>query len=392
MNFRKRTYYFFINEIRQLKSAPLPVILAFVLPVLVWIWLSLIFKNGAIENIPVAIVDYDNSSISRLIIRSIDATQALEVVSVEQSREKADSLFKCEKAIFTVFIDKNAAEDLKSKKSTRVSILTNGASLMYAKVGYKAMAQSLLTLSHGIQIKRLNSQGMTPKEALSRAVPISTEIQAPGNPYFNYTIYMLPGMLISILQMSASFSMLWLFREHREHEAGRILPGKKHRLSFIIGKSMPLAIVNIAAATVLFAFIFPAVDIPINNDWFLIYLLTLLLVFVSMGMGAFMSVALKNLVSASQALLVINAPSFVFSGYTFPRWAMPQGVSDFAHLIPVTHYLDAFFPMFLYSIPTWRGILPLFIIGFVLWGGVFLLTGAPGRLLRENIAKIKGHK
>lgn len=388
MNFSKRTYYFLLNEIRLLKKAPLPIIIAIVMPFLAWICLSLTFQNGFIENMPIAVVDLDNSSDSRQLIRNIDATQAIDVDFIVPNNAIADSLFQSGKTYLTIVIEKDFSKKIKTSNSAYVKIFANAAYLMYAKVAYKIIAQTILNFSNNIQVEKMIDLGISEKEAIARAYPISTDIHALGNPYFSYTIYLIPGMLISILQMSASFSTLWVFRQHREHAAGRIIPRKGHRAAFILGKLTPILIANVISTLILFTVIFPISGIPVNSSWFDIFALTLLLVLVSMGMGIFLSILLQNLVTASQLLLVINAPSFVFSGYTFPRWAMPSGIEAFANCIPVTHFLDGFFPMFLYDYPTMRGILPLIIIGIIFWGLSIFLISKPGEPIRKFFDKI----
>jgi ABC-2 type transport system permease protein len=111
----------------------------------------------------------------------------------------------------------------------------------------------------------------------------------------------------------------------------------------------------------------PATGVVITHSLLPMFGLAVLYMIVSMSMGVFMSIALANLVTSSQMLLLVNAPSFVFSGYTYPRWAMPHIVAYIAKAIPVTNFLDGFFPMYLYDTPTMRGVVPLLISCGVLW-------------------------
>lgn len=388
MLFLKRTYYFFITELIKLRKAPLPFVLAFVMPIVVWTFLAIVFKNGEVRDVAVAVVDYDQSSVSRMITSQINSTEAAEVVYCGSDRAYADELMKQNQSFYTIVIEKGFSEKIKSNRSGNVNIVVNGFNMIYSKVLYKAIAQILLGISKDIQIKKLIDYGFSSKEANIRANPILTEIQALGNPYFNYTIYLLPGMLISLLQMSSSFSTIWVFREGKEHSAGRIMPMKGYKLAWLIGRLLPLFLLSVLATIILFTVIFPLAGIYAGSMYFSIFLLTVLLIIVSMGMGTLLSLLLSNLVSASQALLVINAASFVFSGYTFPRWAMPEAISKFAEIIPVTHYLEAFFPMFLFDYSPQRGLVELLIMGIILWGLVFILMSRIGTNIRNWFRKV----
>lgn len=381
----KRTNYFMITSVFSLWKAPLPLLLGLVLPIITWLFLTCVFKNGDIKDISMVVVDMDNSQISRKIITDLESTEYLKIVLVTSSKDIADNMLKESSSFFTVVIEKDFSSNVKTGKGGSVNVIINGAYLMYAKIGYKAIAGVLVTNSTNYQIKKLIDNGFSENEAEIRALPLTTDIYTSGNPYFNYTIYLIPGMLISILQMSSSFSTLWLFHQDREHSAGRIIPPKGYRIAFVIGKLIPLFIINLTAVLVLFTLIFPLAGIPINSSYLKIFGLTVILSVVSMGMGALLSVLLPNLVTASQLLLAINAPSFVFSGYTFPRWAMPGGIEMFADLIPVTHFLDAFFPLFLFDYPPQKGVSELILIGIILWGITFILISSPVSKFRNFI-------
>ena len=374
MNFYRRTYYFIINEFKQLLKAPLPLLLAFVFPLFAWLCLALTFQNSVVEKLPFAVVDMDNSALSRTVISSLNATRYLSLDKIVSNYDIALDEFKKQEVYFIVSIPKDFEKDIKIGKSSEIPITVNGATMLYAKVGYKAMASTLITISTGIQIKRLEAKGLNAYDAKSKAMPITTEIHTLGNPYLNYSIYLIPGMILSILQMSASFSALWLFRQHREHFSARVVPRKNQLLPFIIGRLIPLILANILAVSVIYLIIFPIAGIPMGNSYLNMFFLSVLLALVSMGMGALLSLTFGNLVTASQLLLVINAPAFVFSGYTFPSWAMPAGFAYFSKSLPLTHFFDGFFPMLIYDASTYRGIIPLLIIGAILWGLTLIIS------------------
>ncbi len=374
MSFTKRTYFFIINEIRQLIKAPLPILLALVFPIIAWIVLALTFQNAIVEKLPFTVVDMDNSSLSRTAVKSLNATRYLALNQIVSNYDIAIEQFKNQEIYFIVSIPKDFEKNIKNGQSSEIPITVNGATMLYAKVGYKAIAQTLSTLSAGIQIKRLEAKGLNPQDALTKVQPISTEINIIGNPYLNYSMYLIPGMVLAILQMSASFSTLWLFRQHRERDSARIVPYKRQLLPFLLGRLFPLVIANILAVTAIYLLVFPLAGIPIGHSYIDMYWLSVLLAIVSMGMGALVSLTFGNLVTASQLLLVINAPAFVFSGYTFPTWAMPAGLADFSQLLPLTHFFDGFFPMLIYDTSTQRGIIPMLIIGAILWGLTIIIS------------------
>ncbi len=372
-----------INEIRKLKRRPHVAIIALVMPLLAWSVLSLAFIDGDVQKVPVVVVDYDGSELTRAITNKLDAVESVNVSLVTNNKKLADSLIKSNQSFATIIFEPDFTKKIKQGKGGNTDIVVNAFNMIYSKVLYKAIAQVLLDESKSIQIRRLVEKGFSKKEASFRATPITTDIFAPGNPYFNYTIYLLPGMLLSILQMSCSFASIWVFREEKETAPGRITPRKGYKTAWLLARLTPIYLLSLMAAVILFSVYFPLLGIPINDGYCKIILLTNLYIIASIGMGTFLSLILSNLVTAAQALLVINAPSFVFSGYTFPRWAMPEAISKFAELIPLTHYLEAFFPLFLFGSNPERGYVQLTIIGLVIWVLIIILMGPIGIKIRD---------
>jgi len=385
MKFRIKIYYFFINELRQLKKAPLPIILALVMPVIAWLILTFTFQHGNIEQIPIAVVDLDNSSLSRKITSYLDATQALDVSYKSRSYQDAYEAMQNQKVFSIIVLNENLEKDIKRGNSSSVKVVTNAAFLLYSKISYRAIAQTLMTVSTGIQIRKFEVKGFKPDIAMNYALPVRTEINVMGNSYLNYGFYLIPGMIFAILQMSASFSTLWLFRQHREHLAGRIIPRKGQKAAFFIGKITPVFLANTLSVIIIYLLISPLAKVPLNSSSWLLILFTLLLTYVSMGMGALLSVSLANLVTSSQLLLILNAPAFVISGYTFPRWAMPEALQYFSNIVPVTHFLNGFFSYYIFDNPTTTGLLELIIMGIVLWGLTWLMLTKFGIFWRKLV-------
>lgn len=406
MKFLKQTYFFAINSVRRMWKAPLPFIIAFVLPVLAWTSLALTYQHSTIEDIPIAVVDLDNSPMSRMATRYLDGTGTLKLIDTYSNPAQAEEKFQRQETYYIVTFPKDFQKNIKLGGSTQVTIQFNGGKLIYAKIGYKAIAQCLSTISAGINIKRLEAKGLAPDDAKAKAVPVTTQLNVIGNPYFDYGIYLIPGMLFALLQMSASTCSLWVFRARREgndsvplaptalndlrsrttNGVGRIIPNFETLLPYMLGQLFPLMLANALALAVMFLVIFPLVNFPITGTYFELFIFSCFFALVAMGIGAFLSINMRNLVTASQMLLIINAPAFVFGGYTFPTWAMPDWVQFLSQLMPLTHFLDGFFPLFIYGTPTGRGIIPLLITGGVFWGGTILSV-----LFYDSINRFKSH-
>ncbi|HOQ48583.1 MAG TPA: ABC transporter permease, partial [Candidatus Kapabacteria bacterium] len=169
-----------------MKRRPHVAVIAFLMPLLAWSVLSIAFVNGDVVEVPVVVVDYDGSELTRAITNKLDAVESVCVALVTNDKSIADSLIKSNKSFATIIFEPDFTKKIKQGKGGSTDIVVNGFNMIYSKVLYKAIAQVLLDESKNIQIRRLVDKGFSKKEASLRATPIITDIFAPGNPYFNY--------------------------------------------------------------------------------------------------------------------------------------------------------------------------------------------------------------
>jgi len=384
VSFARKFRRILLSELALLRHRPLPIVAALLLPLIAWACIAVSLRDAVIDDIPVYVVDKDNSRVSRLLLRSFDATQALRVVRVTTDEEEARRAMEHGRVSLIIHIPQDCQRAIARGGASQVAVVVDGGQLLHAKIAYRAVAMCAYTVSAGITVRRLEARGMGSEQALARALPIHTEIHAVGNSWYDYALYLAPGMMMAILQMSASFSALWFFREHRDRDARLLLPARGETAAFFLARITPLFLANAIAVVLLFVVMFPLAGVPNLRALPALYARSLLFVLVCMGMGALLSGVFRNLVSAAQIGIIVNAPAFVFSGYTFPRWAMPDGIRAFAEIIPLTHVLDGFFPLILYNRSTMDGIPALFLFLLLFWGGSVLLATRPGDRFRAR--------
>ena len=96
---------------------------------------------------------------------------------------------------------------------------------------------------------------------------------------------------------------------------------------------------------------FAVIDIPFQGSLIsgLIFLLYFITVVHFLGMA--LSFAIGRSMFAMEISVFVNAPAFVFSGYTFPIGAMPIIQQVFAYMMPFTHFLTGFIKLYQIGTP-----------------------------------------
>jgi len=147
----------------------------------------------------------------------------------------------------------------------------------------------------------------------------------------------------------------------------------KGRISaMIFGKYLALSVYSFGLCAFVIAILFPVFSIPIYGHIGSLALLLFLLITANIFMGFGVSLLFKKEVIALDLAIIFNSPAFVFSGFTFPIWAMPWFNAQYANMIPFTHFLTGFLKIYQLDAPihfiepeVWK-LLVFVAVGFIL--------------------------
>ncbi|MCK7554456.1 ABC transporter permease [Chitinophaga sedimenti] len=123
--------------------------------------------------------------------------------------------------------------------------------------------------------------------------------------------------------------------------------------------------------------IFPIFGLNRTGTTINLFILFNVLALACIGIGLMISAIVKDVMLACDIALFYTSPAFVFSGFTFPRWAMPWYDQYYANIMPYTFFLDAFFKIHFMQLPLKYAfpeiIRLLLFIGFTFFIAVFFL-------------------
>lgn len=365
------------REIRRITEKKTIYLLSVVLPVFLFLILALIYKNGVVRDLPVAVFDADNSPLSRMLTRSIDASSSMNVTEHVNSMDELKSGFLKGKIQGAFYFPKDMERDLKSGRKTSMVIFKNTSSLIIGNMIYKDGVTIARTVSGGILLKKLRSKGLPEVRAMNVINPIRIETQSLYNPGYNYLSYLIPGLLTAMFQMIIMISaVLIISSEFTHNTVPELIEFSGNNIFAIVaGKSIPHIILHSITALGLIGIIFPLFSIEVNGSVILTLAFLEYFILVSFSLGFLLSCSFHEQLFATEVALFINTPAFIFSGFTFPLWGMPALHNYFAQLIPFTHFLSGFLKIYQMGTPV-RYVLPEFIKLTV-----FLLISVPASFL-----------
>ena len=349
-----------------------------IIPLITFFILGAIYSKGALRNVPIAVYDNDNSSLSRTYIRFLEASPTFKVTHYLTASDKIETTFIENQVEGIFYIPKDFHKSILKKTPVSIRVYTNSTNIVFGNLIYRSAVQITQLISGSVVVKRMAPLGINPSKIKGTVLPIQINTRMLGNPQYNYSYYLIPGLSMVLLQMivfiaaSRAFNREWSMDTF--HELYSISKG--NILAMVFGKYIAFSIFSFGLCGFILAILFPFFGIPIYGNIGSLLGLLFLLITVNIFLGFGISLLFKKELIALDLAIFYNSPAFVFSGFTFPIWAMPWFNSIYAQIIPFTHFLTGFLKIYQLDTPVhfiWPEVWKLLI--FLLVAFILILVG-----------------
>lgn len=316
--------------------------LAAVAAPLVWcLMLAATFGDGLMTQIPVGYTDADRSAASREVIETLSALPSVRLVPFADVAA-AERALKTASVYGVVTIPENFEADRRRGTGSPVVLQIN--KLYYAvgtilEVDLKTALTNLKVAETAVQ---LTSGGGTFAENVRRLRLSMPEVYFLGNPAFNFSAYLLPTLVPGVMALGALLGFVAsLVREWREGRVTAWLAAARgSATAAVAGKLTPWIAVWFLAGGVWVAGFAGAAGWGVAGSLSVWFLGTALLMLSMVALALFAASLAPSWVIAVSACICLVAPTFPFTGFSFPLDAMSPGAQLFGVFLPLTHYLE----------------------------------------------------
>ena len=298
-----------------------------------------IYMNKFEESVPIAVWDNDRSELTRNIINDLQKHQSLSVDYAANSYEEAKRLLASSEAYAVIRFEKGFEKKLKSTKQTDVGLYINTARFLVANDINRAVNETLAKYRYGIRLKYLESGGMNRGQALGGVEPVRADIRPMFNALESYGDFLIPGVLILILQQTLLIGLAESVAKQRER-------GEFHKLTDgniavnLSGKAIPYLFIYAAFAFLFFTVLLNLFGLEYGGSALTGSLLTILFLINVALTALFVGSFFASKASALITLSFFSYPVFLLSGYSWKLSFMPGFLKSAAYLIPSTPYLN----------------------------------------------------
>lgn len=328
------------REVLRIAVRPLYLFCMIIAPVFCYLFFTTLMANGLPTDLPAGVVDLDNTSTTRNIIRNLDAFQQTHIVAHYPSVMEARKAIQRGEIYSFYYIPEGTTEATLASRQPKVSFYVNYSYLIAGSLLYKDQRTISELAAGAVGRATLYAKGATEDQAMAFLQPIVIDTHALNNPWLNYSVYLCNTLFPGILMLLIFLTTIYTLGEEVKNGTGRELMrlADNSITKVLIGKLLPHTLVFFVIAVFYNVYLYGYLHYPCHSEIFPMLLAGLLLVLSSQAFGVFLFGLFGSFRLALSAASLWGVISFSISGFTFPVMAMHPTLQALCVLFPLRHY------------------------------------------------------
>lgn len=312
-------------------------LILFILPMLYGILFGFAYSSNVIKYVPAVIYDQDHTAASRALVQAYIDSERYEVIAEVTTQETMEQMLRNNEALVAISIPADFSKNIRLGLASQVLVTVNSTNNMFANAVITSSQEIIQTFSAATGQKLLEAGNQMPAQALRTVVPIKIGARIINNSTTSYTNFMLPGLVLNGLQIAILLV------------AGTGIAVEYKRLPFwqgtssaaiVIGKMLSYWLCAITAFVLMIGLIVGFFAVPQKGNIFCIVILGGAFTFLLINLCFFFSAITGDEILSLQVPLLYIMPGLLFSGFSWPHFAMNEFSRFFSALMPLTYMAD----------------------------------------------------
>ena len=309
-------------------------------PILVIFFFTSLMDDGLPTDMPVGVVDMDNTTTSRSLTRKLDGFQMSKVVARYPSVTEARRAIQRNEIYGFLYIPKGTTEKLISSRQPKISYYYTYTTMAAGSMLMKDMKTISTLGSAGLGQATMRAKGLTDAQIQTLLQPIKVDLHQIANPWSNYNAYLstmiVPGIIMLFILLISAYSLgtelkFVTSKDWIERADGNITVA-------LLGKFLPQTVIWLAIVYSYEWYVFYHLGFPhLGSPWMLV-LLGLMQVLASQGFGIFAFGLMPSLRMSMSICSLWAVLSISMAGSAFPVMGMDGALQSLSWLFPLRHY------------------------------------------------------
>ena len=349
----------FINQIKDIALREIGILMKnhiygfcmIVFPLMTMIFFTTFLTDGLPQDLPIGVVDLDNSATTRGLVRRLDAMQNSRVVAHYPSMTAARSAMQEGDIYAFLYIPDGMSEKLVSGRQPEISYYYTMTCMTAGSMAMKDLKTITTLASAGVGQATLQAKGLTPEQIQTFLQPVVIDSHLIVNPCSNYNVYLstalVPGIFMLFMMLLSAYSLGMELKFDTGKEWLAMADG--NIVVAILGKYLVHFIVFLTMVFIFQFYIYGILDFPREGSIFDIVRLCVLQVLASLGFGIFAFGLMPSLRMSMSICSLWAVLSISMAGSAFPIMGMDAPLQALSWLFPLRHYF------MLYQITVFNG-------------------------------------
>ena len=311
-----------------------------VFPLMVMVFFTTLMQDGLPVEMPMGIVDADNTTTTRALIRRLDAFQMTSIKHSYATVAEARKAIQNNEIYGFLYFPKGTTEKLLASRQPKISYYYTYTTLAAGALMMKDL-KTLSTLgSAAVGQSTMRAKGFTPEQIQTFLQPVKIDLHQIANPWTSYNAYlstmMVPGLTMLFIFLITAYS---LGTELKFNTSKKWVEMADNRMVVaILGKFLPQTLIWLAVVYSYEYYVFFHLGFPhLGSPWMLV-LIGLMQVLASQGFGIFIFGLAPSLRMSMSICSLWAVLSISMAGSAFPVMGMDRPLQSLSWLFPLRHY------------------------------------------------------
>lgn len=328
------------RELRRMASKPIYWFCMIAAPLFCFVFFTSLMAEGLPTDMPLGLVDNDNTTTSRSLARNLDAFEMTSIKEQYANVTEAREAVQRGDIYGFYYIPKGTTRKAQRQELPVVSFYTNYSYLVAGSLLYRDM-RTMSELASGAASRTvLYAKGATERQAMAFLQPIVIDSHAINNPWLNYNVYLsniiLPGLLMLFIFMVTVFSIGTEVKHNTVHDW--LIMARGSMFHALAGKLLPQTLIFFLIGIAFAIGLYGVLHFPCHCGLPTMLLVMFLGIIGAQGLGVFMFAMLPTLRMSLSFASLWGVISFSICGMSYPVMAMHPTLQGLSLLFPLRHY------------------------------------------------------
>lgn len=305
---------------------------------------SYVYTNEVVREVPAAVIDESNTALSREFLRKVDASPDVQIHARCADMAEAQELLKRREVYGIIRIPSTFTRDLWQGEQTHIGLYCDMCSMLYYKSLLLTTTNVSLEMNKDIKVERCLPSATRRQEDVLR-MPIEYEQTALYNPQSGFAAFLIPPVLMLIIQQTLFLGIGMSAGQNRERYGGRLVSPQRRSwspFSIVLGKGLCYFLLYFLLGIYMFTFVTRLFCLPQLGHFlsFLVFLLPYLLSCIFMAMV--LSALVWRREDCIMLFVFLSVPLLFLSGISWPGSAMPAVWKYVSWLFPSTFGMNGY--------------------------------------------------